>query len=190
MFGGMTDDDLMKLFSNCSMEAFNHIYERNKLTLTNYIKRTFLLNCDSAQDIAQETLIKVYENKFKYNTDSHFCVWLYTIARNLAINEIKHNNKILDHADSDNFNENIYYDNNTSSNTSVDVDRKVSVVKSEILKLNEKYREILILRYIDNMSLEEIQLITGKNLNTIKSLLKRGLEKLKDNLKLLDFEDI
>jgi RNA polymerase sigma-70 factor, ECF subfamily len=191
MNNGITDDELMKQFSNCSLHAFNTLYERNKERLTNYLIRSFLINTDTAQDISQDALIKVYENKFNYKHDSHFCAWLFTIARNLAINEIKHNGKITDFTDYSFIN--IKNNNNNfepASNVIVEIEMKVSVIKSEILKLKEKYRETLTLRYIDGMSLEDIQSITGKNMNTIKSILKRGLEKLKDNLKLLDFEEI
>jgi RNA polymerase sigma-70 factor, ECF subfamily len=191
MFEEITDNNLMKKFSNCSKQAFDQIYERNKLKLTNYLMRAFLLKHDIAEDIAQDALIKVYENKFKYNPKFHFSVWLYTIARNLALNEIKRHAMKMDYLENenkDNKSDHVYIDN--IPDFDAEIEKKAAVIKSEIQKLDEKYREVLILRYIENMSLDEIQSITGKNLNTLKSLLKRGLEKLREKLKLLNFEDI
>ena len=84
----LTDEELILAFQDGDRDAFNHIVERYKDKLTNFLYR-FTYDIDSAQDLAQDTLLKVYINKDSYREIAKFSTWVYTIASNLAKTELR-----------------------------------------------------------------------------------------------------
>jgi RNA polymerase sigma-70 factor (ECF subfamily) len=115
-------------------------------------------------DVVQDTFIRVYEYKYLYKTKYEFSTWIYTIARNFALNELrrkKHSNYQEDIEDPIRHEDHLH----TQETVSLILDY-----------LSPKYREVIVLRYLQGMSFEEISKITGKNINTLKSLAKRGLD--------------
>lgn len=198
----LSDNILMNQFANCSMNAYNQIFHRYKNKLLNHMVFVFMIPSDNAEDIVQKSLIKVYEYKFKYKSSYQFSTWLFTIAKNLCLNEIKTNKRIVS-LDSNPPEETVEWSVENGEQRMEKIEHrqepvefgieneslsKVEVIKKEIQKLKEKYREVLIMRYVDNMSIEEISVLADKNINTVKSLLKRGLETLKDNMQKYSFE--
>ena len=79
----LTDEELILAFQNGDRDAFNHIVNRYKDKLTNFLYR-FTYDIDAAQDLAQDTLLKVYINKDSYKQIAKFSTRIYTIASNLA----------------------------------------------------------------------------------------------------------
>ena len=84
----LTDEELILAFQNGDRDAFNHIVNRYKDKLTNFLYR-FTYDIDAAQDLAQDTLLKVYINKDSYKQIAKFSTWIYTIASNLAKTELR-----------------------------------------------------------------------------------------------------
>lgn len=188
-----SDNELMKQFSNCSMLAYNQIYHRYKNKLLNHLVFSGLITRNYAEDIVQKTMLQVYKYKFKYKDKFQFSTWVYTIAKNYCLNESKQANNTIG-LDDLLFHEKGNIENSFLSyaDNSIDVadsEIKIKFIRMQMLKVKDKYREVLTLRYIDNMSLEEIAGFTHKNLNTVKSLLKRGLELLKEYSKQYTYEN-
>lgn len=176
-----SDNDLMTEFSNCSMDSFISIFNRYKNRILNFVLRGYLHDKDNAEEIVQKTFIKVYAYKYKYKPKNQFSTWIYTIAKNLSLNEIKRTGKFI------------------SSNEDVDPLETISDYNSPI-KIIEKedynrmlinaietlkpiYKEIIVMRYLEGFSYKEISQITSTRINTLKSHCKRGLQQIKEKLK-------
>lgn len=183
----ISDNELMNKFSGCSMDAYKQIFNRYKNKLLNHIIWVFNIHKDNAEDIVQQTLIKVYMYKYKYKASHEFSTWVYTIAKNLSLNQMKSRKNTVSIEEENHFN---YNKQETTYTMDCEDDRnnKVEILKSCISSLNVKYREILNFRYVEGLSFEEISVIQNTNINTLKTHAKRGLEILKNNLKDFDFE--
>ena len=84
-----SDEELIKEFQdNNTIEAYEILVNRFKDPLTNYVYR-FLGDRDICTDIVQDTMIKFYLHKDSYKSFAKFSTWIYTIAGNLARNELK-----------------------------------------------------------------------------------------------------
>jgi RNA polymerase sigma-70 factor (ECF subfamily) len=154
----------------------------------NYVYR--LVNDKSeAEDITAEVFVKVWKNLAKINPDKNFKTWLFTIARNATIDSLSKKRSIsFSQIDSRN---NPNEDGNKKSfeETLVDIEplpdeilqRKelVSELENALLKIRPDFREIILLYYTEELTLEEISKIVGKPLNTIKSQHIRTLSALR-----------
>jgi len=161
-----TDNELMAQFRECSVEAFMQIFTRYQRKLYNF-SLGITKDYDSSQDVVQSTMLKVYDYKLRYESSHEFSTWIYTITKNLSINELKRAGR-FDAFDQDN-----------EENTSFDKDLSSDYLRQKISDLPAMYIDIIISRYIDGFSFKEISEITGININTLKSHAKRGLEILK-----------
>ncbi len=170
-----SDNDLMAEFNGCSREAYNMIFHRYKNRLLNYIMKSYSFSKDDAEDMTQKTLIRVFEYKYKYESKYQFSTWIFTVARNFVLNEISRNKPV-------------YFDNEDQAKSTIakelivadkNYDGSNEILLRCMQQLDEKYREVLTLRYIEDMSYEEIGDILGIKVNTLKSHCKRGLEQLK-----------
>jgi len=86
------DIKLVKSFKAGEKKAFDRIYEKYKKVILNYLYRV-MNSKEAAEDLTQETLIKVYMNICKYRPTGSFSSWVYAIARNLSKNEFRRMNR-------------------------------------------------------------------------------------------------
>ena len=181
-----TDEELIFLFQGGDIQAYNEIVARYKDRLTNYIYR-YVGNYDECDDIVQDTFVKVYVSKHLYKEIAKFSTWIYTIAINLAKTKLIKQNKYKTFSISD-----VYDDENkdfdiTDTAFTPDVDANSKFLSAHIQKaldqINENYRELVILRDIEDFSYEEIVDMTGLPMGTVKSRINRGREKLQELLK-------
>jgi len=130
---------------------------------------------EAAQDVVQETFTKAFSNLNSFNTSKNFSTWLYTIAKNSAFNYIKVNKK-YDFREAD---ESISQDKNPEE---LVINREASraLVRS-IDMLSEKYRTLIYLKYVNNLSYEEI----SKTLNISKSIVESRLYTARQKLSIL-----
>src|SRR6476620_5434634 len=82
------DAALMLRVKQGDMEAFEDLVEKYKQPITNLIYRT-LHDASEAEDLAQNVFLQVYKSAHRYRVSAKFSTWLYTIARNLCLNEIR-----------------------------------------------------------------------------------------------------
>jgi RNA polymerase sigma-70 factor (ECF subfamily) len=182
----VSDEELILLFQNGNELAYNEIVIRYKDRLTNYVYR-FLGNYDDCEDIVQDTFIKVYTSKHMYKEIAKFSTWIYTIAINLAKTKAIKNQKYNTFSISDIYSEdNKDYDipDNAFTPDSDANDKFLNMhIQKALNQINESYRELVILRDIEDLSYEEIVEITGLPMGTVKSRINRGREKLQELLK-------
>ena len=162
------------------IELYQHRLLRYLLFLTG--KR------EIAEDLFQETWMRVLLRGGQYNGKARFDTWLFTIARNLVIDlSRKRTMASLDQmseANDDGHGFEIATDGPTPlEQFQVREDR--AEVAAVMLKLEPNYREVLTLRFHEEMSLEEIASVTHAPLSTVKSRLYRGLAALKPELERL-----
>lgn len=184
----LTDEALIKEFQdNNTIEAYEYLVKRYKDPLMNFVYR-FVGDRDSCTDIVQETMIKFYLNKDSYRSFAKFSTWIYTIAANLAKNELKRRKRrvifSIDNSD-DEKSPQIEDKMFLAPDKATDGELKSEIIQNALLKVKPVYREVVILRDVQDLSYEEIADITGLAIGTVKSRINRGrlqLQKLLKNI--------
>lgn len=183
----LTDEELILEFQkNNTEQAFEILVDRFKNPLTNYVFR-FLGDYEACVDVVQETFIKVYRYKDSYSTIAKFSTWIYTIAGNLARTEYQRRKRKRAYS------LNAYGENNDENydipdesyrpDVITDSGIKDEIIQKALLKVSDSYREVVVLRDIQELSYEEIAEITGLNVGTVKSRINRGRAQLQKLLK-------
>lgn len=183
----LSDEELILHFQKeGTMEAFELLVGRYKNPLFNFVFR-FLNDPDLAEDVVQETMIKVYKNSNSYKTIAKFSTWIYTIAGNLAKTELqkRKRRKIFSiHAfGEDNGETYDIPDESSSPERETDSGIKDTIIQNALAQISESYREVVILRDVEGLSYEEISEITGITVGTVKSRINRGRAQLQELLK-------
>ena len=132
---------------------------------------------DDADDLTQETFIRAYQYLWRYDMHRKFFTWLYTLALNLIRSHLRKKNKY--NKSSEELSAHLLSDKNPSPETDLIETQEINVY---LLRLEEQSRALLIMKYMQELSFEEITQITGKSLSAVKMSVYRGLEKLKELL--------
>ncbi|MFC4402297.1 RNA polymerase sigma factor SigW [Gracilibacillus xinjiangensis] len=145
-------------------------------------------NKHEAEDIAQEAFIRAYINIQSYDENRKFSTWLYRIATNLAIDRMrkKKPDYYLDAEIKGADGLNLYAqipDDGVLPEDEVESLETQSYIQKEIMELPTKYRSIIALRFIDELSLKEISEILEIPVGTVKTRIHRGREALRKKLR-------
>ena len=164
-------------------EAFGEMYELYYSRILNYIYRR-VMDIETAEDLTSKTFFNVLHALPNYSHRSSFRAWLYSIA----INEMKmywRSSKNQREHERDfqikNEIEHVYFISPEIEAEEENAEKMklfVSLQKS-LDSLPEKYRAVLTLRYFENLKYDEIAQILGKRVGTVKSLVHRGLKRLR-----------
>lgn len=194
-FSELTDEELILHFQKTnSIEAYNELVKRYKDPLMNFIFK-FVGSRDVAEDILQETFFRLYRNKDYYTTVAKFSTWIYTIAANLAKTELRRRNRRslfsihgTNSKDDEEITEYEIPDERYRPDFQTDSNLKYEIIQKALMKVKPIYRELIILRDIQELSYEEIAEITGLKIGTVKSRINRGRARLQELLKDIYFE--
>jgi RNA polymerase sigma-70 factor (ECF subfamily) len=159
------------------IETYQHRLMRYLMFLTN--KR------EVAEDLFQEVWIRVLRRGSQYNGKARFDTWIFTIARNLVIDlSRKRTMASLDAMSESSEDERPFeiVQDGPSPLEQFEVRENASEIAMVLLTLEPTFREVLTLRFHEEMSLEEIATVTCAPLSTVKSRLYRGLAALKPEL--------
>ncbi len=187
----MTELDEKQLLEDAKSDslAFGQLYDRYYSNISNYLLHR-LPHADVAQDLTAEVFFKAMTrlNTFSWRGIS-FSAWLYKIANNeinmyyrkrertffsLEFLSSDHHMEVPDSVDIER--------DYILAEEELERNRKFRQVQTCLFELPLHYQEVLVLHFFEGMSLIEISEITGKNLNTVKSLLSRGEKKLRVQL--------
>jgi len=138
-----------------------------------------------AEDLFQETWVRVLERGHQYNAKNRFESWLFTIARNLVIDASRRKRIASLEEMGDRERDQSYdpRDERSVSALQMLVTREnEKAVQLSLLKIAPYYREVLLLRFQEELPLEEIASVLAMPISTVKSRLYRGLEALKSAL--------
>jgi len=135
-------------------------------------------NKGDAQDITQESFIKVITNISRFRNESGFTTWLYRIVYNESLQHLRKLKK-QNHFDVHAYQE-VFYNEDEKKAT----EERYLVLYEQIDKLSDKDKHIVILFYLAEKTIKEINAITGMSISSIKVNLHRIRKKLSENLKL------
>ncbi|RKY88181.1 RNA polymerase subunit sigma-24 [candidate division KSB1 bacterium] len=179
-----SDEELIERFQNGDLYAFDLIVKRYKDQLINFAYR-FLGDLEDSEDIVQETFLRVFRKKDAYKNVAKFSTWIYTITGNLAKTELRRRKrrKLLSIS-------NLGYNNKDyelrdlkkGPEERVDLSIQDEMIQKAINSLSKKFKEVIILRDIQELSYEEISNIAKIPLGTVKSRVNRGRLKLQEKL--------
>lgn len=176
-FNSFSDQET--IFREKTGNTFAHFYNRYYTKLVYYILK-ICNDQQKAEDLSTDAFLQSMSNIHKYDKEkSNFSTWVFTIGRNLALQDIKDNNK--------NISLDVEYD--TEGTTMKDFlkteegltnkQTEINSIKGEIMlehikKLKNSYREVIVMRELEHMTYEDIANRLNENINTIKSKIRNG----------------
>jgi RNA polymerase sigma-70 factor (ECF subfamily) len=185
----VSDHALIEATRQGDESAFAEIVRRYRSPIVNYLYR-FLNDYEEAVDLAQETFVRVYFAIDRYHTAYAFSTYIYRIATNLAISELRRRKRRrllsltgLFQSESDETAEYQPRDERILPDANLVENEQSKVIGRAIAALPEKYRVPVVLRDIEGRSYEEIASIMELGLGTTKSRISRGRGLLKEKLK-------
>ena len=171
------------------VDAFEKLIKEYKKTAYNIAYR-YVNNVQDAEDLSQDAILKAYKSIKSFNMKSSFKTWLYRIVVNTCLDYRK--KKSIDAVSmekeySSEFSEYRiqYKDNSPGPEEMLEKKEQRNYIMHMIDNLDDKLKDAVILRDIQNFSYEEISEILECNLGTVKSRISRGRDKLKEQLILL-----
>ena len=180
----ISDEELIRRFQEGDLYAFDLIVRRYKDQLLNFAYR-FLGNFEEAEDVVQETFLRLYRNKKAYRQIAKFSTWLYTITSNLAKTELrKRKRRKLVSISEMGYEEKEYEIEDHGADTERDVDSSIKekLIQLAIQELSPRFREVIVLRDVQELSYEEVGDILNIPLGTVKSRVNRARLKLQSKL--------
>lgn len=183
------DTELMLRVKRGDEAAFAELVDKYKQPVINMLYRT-LRDATEAEDLAQTTFVQVFKSADRYRVEAKFSTWLYTIARNLCLNEIRrrsrHPAESLDatmetqeEAPARQFEDKA----TVGAPDQLLRGELTAKVEEALASLPENQRTAILLFKEQEMSYEEISKILDCSLSATKSLIHRGRETLKQKLK-------
>lgn len=177
-----TDHDLILEYIQGDKGSIETLIGRHIDEIYSYLTR-LLKDSDLAGEITQETFVKMWKNIHTVDTSKNFKSWLYTIARNTALDHLRKKKNSL-------FSELYNEDSNLSFEESVMdpaplpdelfLQKEIAVTLENALQsVSMQEREVILLRIHEGLTFEEIGEVLNKPMNTVKSLYARGLSKLR-----------
>jgi RNA polymerase sigma-70 factor (ECF subfamily) len=176
----LDDNELVTSYLNGTSRAFDLLVERYQTRLLNFVYRT-VGDRERAEDLVQEVFIRVHRHLARFDRSKKFSTWIYTIASNLAKNELRNRAR----------NPLVYFQTMTSGWE--DEDRPLEfedpsarpddayerrnlreMVDAAVSRLPVHHRQVFVLRELEGRSYEEIAEMTNCNLGTVKSRLNRA----------------
>ena len=184
----LSDHALIAATKNGDEQAYAEIVARYRNPITNFLYR-FLNDYEEAVDLAQETFVRVYFAIDRYHTEYAFSTYIYRIAANLAISEIRRRKRRrllsltgLFQSDEDSDVEFQPRDERILADAELIEDERSRTIARAIASLPEKYRVPVILRDIEGKSYAEVAEIMELGLGTTKSRISRARGLLKEKL--------
>lgn len=183
----LSDHELIERTKNGDELAFDEIMNRYRNPLTNYLYR-MLNDYEEAVDLVQEAFVRVYFALERYHTDYAFSTYIYRIASNLAISEIRKRKrrKLLSLTGFFSYEgEEVDFqppDERPLPEDDILANEQSEVISKAIAALPEKYRAPIVLRDVEGRTYEEIAEILELGLGTTKSRISRGRKHLREKL--------
>jgi len=175
-----SDEELVVL-SLKDQSCYLHLMERYESKLLRYIFRISSFSKDDAEDILQEVFIKAYQNLNAFDPEFKFSSWIYRIAHNQTISHFRKSKarpQVLNLEFEGDFIDSIASDLNIER----EADQKYLLenIKKVLGSLDKKYKEILVLRFLEEKNYNEISYILKKPAGTVATLINRAKKRFKE----------
>lgn len=179
----MTNDKELVEKALENQEAFEEIITAYESKLDRFLSRLGVSGSEDREDLLQEIFWKVYKNLNGFDADMSFSAWIYRIARNTTYDFFR---RIKSRPQKANFSEEeaqFFWENLSDERDEFtqqyDQKQQKQVVAQILQKMPEKYREVLILLFLEDRSYAEISDILKKNENSVATLISRGKQQFK-----------
>ena len=177
------DDQLIAMYRSGDMDALGVLIEKYLQSIYTFTKR-LTGRSEDAQDITQETFVKVWRTLDRYKTGKSFKTWLFTIARNTAIDHLRKKRMpaFSEFNDAEGKNpliETLADTGDTPAERAVRQDEE-RVLEEALITLSPVDREIMHLHYHQDMTFDAIGRMQNKPLDTVKSRHRRALQKMRE----------
>jgi RNA polymerase sigma-70 factor, ECF subfamily len=176
----LEDSAVVSAFLGGEERAFEELVDRYQTRLLNFIYRT-TGDRERAEDLVQEVFIRVYRHLHRFDRSKKFSTWIYTIASNLAKNELRNRSRnplVLFQTIKRNWQDEdrpLQFEDPASRPDDLFRKRHLrDLVEASVQKLPPHHRQVFVLRELEGKSYEEIADITACNLGTVKSRLNRA----------------
>jgi len=172
-----------KVFVERTGKDFSTLYKKYYPKLI-YFTSKMCNDAQTAEDISTDSFMTAFEKIDKYDKEkAQFSTWLFTIAKNLALQSIKNSKKSIsldvEYDDEGTTMKDFIQEEEDNNETLFDLSNKKSeILKREIDKLKQPYRNVIEMREIQKMQYKDIADALGRNLSTIKSQIRAGRAKL------------
>jgi RNA polymerase sigma-70 factor (ECF subfamily) len=168
------DYELIKRFKNKDLKAFDEIFTRFHKPIYFFVYK-MVHNTDTAEDIIQDTFVKVYKGLSKADDNIRLSPWIYRIAHNACVDYIRKHKTSYELLDNVNYEEEAQdsrgEDNPETNYLNIELRNKINKTMS---KLNNRYKTILILRDYNDLPYKDIGQILGLSEAAVKSLIHRA----------------
>jgi RNA polymerase sigma-70 factor (ECF subfamily) len=179
----LTDEKLIARFQDGDINAYNELVNRYKDKLLNFVFRYFN-NREQAEDVVQETMIKLYTHASYYKNIAKFSTWIYTIAKNNALTELRKNKRKQTASLWTNEGKPIDIEiKGESLEKTVHNQIAIEELNKYLDEIPENFRVAVVLRDFQELSYEEISKIVDVPLGTVKSRINRARLQLQKELK-------
>ncbi|MDW8281168.1 MAG: RNA polymerase sigma factor [Myxococcales bacterium] len=191
-----TDETLMLRYRDGDIRAFEQLLLRHRRAVYLFILRFVGMgNAALAEDLTQETFLRVVKHARSYEQQARFVTWLYTMARNLCVDALRR----AKHRQAQSLDAPMHQQERGAlldriADGSPALDRRVITqelqqrLQQAIASLPEDQREVFLMREVANLQFKDIAAIIGISENTVKSRMRYALEKLREALD--DYEDL
>ena len=187
----LSSEDLMDRIAKGDHEAFEILVNRHQASILNLIYR-FIGDRTQAKDLAQEVFLQVWQAAKNYEPKAKFTTWIYRIATNLCLNELKSARRkkwvsfFRSHEDNEYSMEQSLPDDSPSAEDLLLIRERSRQISDALQSLPANQRMALVLKRYDDMSYQEIAQILGCSVSAVESLLVRAKRTLQEKLKNLE----
>lgn len=169
-----TDTELVVLARD-DAAFFGVLMQRYEAPLLRYIHRLLSVTHEDAEDVLQESFVKAYQNLNDFDTELSFSSWMYRIVHNTAISTWR-KAKVRPHGNTIDVDDTFWLRIASEENVQTDMDRSIdaSRIAQVFGEMDEKYRSVLILYFLEEKTYKEISDILKKPMGTVATLVNRA----------------
>lgn len=176
-----SDNELVKKYCEGNKESFEILVNRHLRSVYFYCLK--MVGSEEANDITQETFVKVWKNINKFDLNKNFKVWMFRIARNSALDHLRKKQPTifseLKNVDEDILPEETVADVREGQEELILKAEREQDIESALSTLSAGTREVFLLYYREELNFQEIADALGQSVNTVKSRHRRGLVELR-----------
>ena len=189
----VSDTDLVARAAAGEGDCFDVLVGRYHRPIANFIFR-MVSNYETSLDLTQEVFIKVYGSLGRYNPEFKFSTWIYKIASNTAIDYLRKQSVTtsplyLVSGNDEEFELPIPA-KGPSPERALERTERSAQIEEAISKLPHRYRELIVLRHVSELSYDEIAEVTGLPLGTVKNRIFRAREAMRKHLVRMGIEGV
>ncbi|MCP4120307.1 MAG: sigma-70 family RNA polymerase sigma factor [Bacteroidetes bacterium] len=180
------DQVLVKKILEGKRSSFEELMKKYNRKIYSYIFR-MVRNEDTAVELAQEFFIKIYRVLHKYDSQYKFTTWAYRICYNMVIDHVRKHQTQVESMDGENVSAKQMMDsgNYVSEDGCSNLEREQlkECTWKVVERIPEKYRELILMRYAQELKYDEIADVTGLPVGTVKNRLYKGKEILRKEIR-------